>query len=135
VDGKGKRGLFISSASVFPYELRAFAANGAEVFVNISYDGWFGDTGAPRQHLNMARMRAMENHRWLLRATNTGITTSIDPEGRLMGDIERNKQTTMRAPYAYISETTFYTRHGDWFAWACAIISFVMVFARFNLRM
>jgi apolipoprotein N-acyltransferase len=131
---KGKIGVFICYESVFPDEIREFAANGAEVFVNISNDGWFGDTGAGRQHLNMARMRAMENHRWLLRATNTGITASIDPYGRIMADAERNKQTVLRAPYSYISGTTFYTRHGDWFAWACAIISFVMVFSRFNLR-
>jgi apolipoprotein N-acyltransferase len=133
-DAKRKIGVFICYESVFPDEVREFAANGAEVFVNISNDGWFGDTGAPRQHLNLARMRAMENHRWLLRATNTGITASIDPYGRIMGDIDRNKQLAMRAPYAYLSETTFYTRHGDWFAWACAIISLVLIYARFNLR-
>jgi apolipoprotein N-acyltransferase len=51
-----------------------------------------------------------------------------------MGDIERNKQIAMRAPYSYITETTFYTRHGDWFAWACAIISLVLIYARFNFR-
>ena len=101
---------------------REFAANGAEVFVNISNDGWFGSSGAPRQDLNMARMRAMENHRWLLRATNTGITATIDPNGRIMGDIQRDKQMAMRAQYRH-HDTTFYTRHGDWFAWACAIIS------------
>ena len=53
--------------------------NGAEVLVNISDDGWYGDSGAAWQHLNMVRMRAIENHRWVLRATNTGITASIDP--------------------------------------------------------
>lgn len=146
-DARGKVGVFICYESVFPDEIRQFAANGAEVFVNISNDGWFGDTGAGRQHLNMARMRAMENRRWLLRATNTGITTSIDPTGRLHGDFVNgpmltnmqsaptNVQTTLRAPYAYISDTTFYTRHGDWFAYACAIISWALVFFRFNFRL
>ena len=133
-EAKGRVGVFICYESVFPDEIREFAANGAQVFVNISNDGWFGDTGAGRQHLNMARMRAMENHRWLLRSTNTGITASIDPYGRIVADIPRNQQTTLRAQYAYISDTTFYTQHGDWFAWACAIISLLMVFARLNLR-
>ncbi len=74
--GSHRYGVFICYESVFPQEVRQFAEHGAEVFVNISNDGWFGDSGAPWQHLNMARMRAVENHRWLLRSTNTGITAS-----------------------------------------------------------
>ena len=52
-------------------------AQGAQVLVNISNDGWYGDSGAWAQHLNQARMRAIENNRWLLRDTNTGLTASI----------------------------------------------------------
>ena len=75
-----------------------------------------------------------ENNRWLLRATNTGITASIEPTGRVRATAERNTQTTLSAPYAYISDTTFYTRHGDWFAYVCAIISWMLVFVRLNFR-
>ena len=60
-------------------------AMGAEVLVNISDDGWYGDTSAPWQHLNMARMRAVENRRWLLRDTNTGSDSrnrSVRPRAR-----------------------------------------------------
>ena len=56
----------------------------AQVFVNISDDGWYGDTAPPVQHLNMVRMRAIENHRWILRDTNTGVTSAIDPFGRVL---------------------------------------------------
>jgi apolipoprotein N-acyltransferase len=130
----GRIGTFICYESVFPDEIRLFALNGAQVFVNISNDGWFGSTGAAGQHLNMARMRAIENHRWLLRSTNTGITASIDPFGRIVARAEPNIQVALRAPYAFTSETTFYTRHGDWFAFACAIISVVALFVRFSFR-
>ncbi len=118
-----KAGVFICYESIFPHEIRLFAANGAQLLINISNDGWFGESGAPGQHLNMARMRAIENHRWLLRSTNTGITASVDPYGRVVKIAPRNVRTTLLAPYAFIGETTFYTRHGDWFAFACAIIS------------
>jgi apolipoprotein N-acyltransferase len=118
-----KLGAFICYESIFPDEIRQFAARGAQVFVNISNDGWFGDTGAPWQHLNMARMRAIENKRWLLRATNTGITASIDPYGRVIARAPRNERVALQAPYAAISDMTFYSRYGDWFAYACAIIS------------
>ena len=61
--------------------MRQFADHGAQVFVNISNDGWYGDSGAYAQHLNQTRMRAIENNRWLLSATDTGVTASIDPLG------------------------------------------------------
>ena len=67
-------------------------------------------------------MRAIENRRWLLRATNTGITSSIDPYGRVVASAPRNIRATLDAPYAFAAGTTFYTRHGDWFAYLCAII-------------
>ena len=95
--------------------MRQFARNGAEVFVNVSNDGWYGDSSAPLQHLNMARMRSVENDRWLLRDTNTGITAVIDPYGRIVAQAPRNQRTSLQAAYSLVESTTFYTRHGDWF--------------------
>lgn len=122
IDGHGV-GTFICYESIFPDEVLLFARNGAELFVNISDDAWYGDFGAPGQHLNMARMRAIENGRWLLRATNNGITASISPLGEVVTAAPRNTRVVLQAPYKFDSGTTFYTRHGDWFAAACAIIS------------
>jgi len=116
-------GTFICYESIFPDEVLQFARNGAELFVNISDDAWYGEYGAPGQHLNMARMRAIENNRWLLRATNNGITASISPFGQVMAVAPRNVRTVLQAPYSFESGTSFYTRHGDWFANLCAIIS------------
>ena len=127
-------GVFICYESIFPDEVRLFAAGGAEVLVNISNDGWFGEYGAPWQHLNLARMRAIENRRWLLRSTNTGITAVIDPFGRVVARVPRNTRTVLDAPYAFVRSTTFYTRRGDWFAYACAIIALAAVFVRFRFR-
>ncbi len=125
--GRYKVGTFICYESVFPGEVRQFAANGAQLFVNISNDGWFGPTAAPYQHLNQARMRAIENQRWILRATNTGITAVIDPYGRVLEQAPRNVQVTLDVPFGIISAQTFYTHHGDWFAWLCVIISLAFV--------
>jgi apolipoprotein N-acyltransferase len=121
--GDESLGVFICYESVFPDEVRQFANNGAQVFVNISNDGWYGDSGAYAQHLNQTRMRAIENDRWLLSATDTGVTASIDPYGRVVVRLPRKVRDTLAAPYALNSGTTFYTRHGDWFAFLCAIIS------------
>ena len=129
--GDQRLGVFICYESIFPDEVRQFSNNGAQIFVNISNDGWYGDSGAYAQHLNQTRMRAIENNRWLLSATDTGVTASIDPWGRVVAQIPRKERTTLLAPYALTSETTFYARHGDWFAYACAIISAGVLISRF----
>jgi len=121
--GSVRYGVFICYEASFPGEVRQFADHGAEVFVNLSNDGWFGNSGAPQQHLNMARMRAVENQRWVLRATNTGITAVIDPMGRVTASIPANQAAALDADFGTSTDTTFYTRYGDWFPFACAIIS------------
>jgi apolipoprotein N-acyltransferase len=129
-----KLGVFICYESIFPDEIRQLAANGAEVFVNISNDGWYGDSGAYAQHLKQARMRAVENNRWLLRDTNTGVTAAIDPFGRVVSTIPRKIRAALDANYALTNVTTFYTRHGDWFAYLCAIISVAGLLLNFRPR-
>jgi apolipoprotein N-acyltransferase len=132
LDAGGEQlGIFICYESVFPDEVRQFARNGAQVFVNISNDGWYGDSGAYAQHLNQTRMRAIENNRWLLSATDTGVTASIDTAGRIVERLPRKERAALAVPYALTSVTTFYTRHGDWFAYACAIISVGALIVRF----
>jgi len=132
--GGSKLGVFICYESIFPDEVRQLAANGAEVFVNVSNDGWYGDSGAYAQHLKQARMRAVENNRWLLRDTNTGVTAVIDPYGRVVSTIPRKIRAALEARYALTNVTTFYTRHGDWFAYLCAIISVAGLLLHFLVR-
>lgn len=133
-DGHGF-GIFICYESIFASEVRQFALNGAAVFVNISDDGWYGDTSAPWQHLNMARMRAIENDRWILLDTNNGITTAIDPQGRVTYSAPRNIDTSLVVRYGYEHGLTFYTRYGDVFAWSCGIIVLgVLLYFAFSRR-
>lgn len=122
-------GIFICYEEIFGNEVRIFVKDGAQVLVNISDDGWYGDTSAPWQTLNMARMRAVENRRWILRDTNNGLTTVIDPYGRLTATIGRHDRSVLAAPYGYRSDLTFYTRYGDVFAKLCGIISLLVVLA------
>jgi apolipoprotein N-acyltransferase len=110
------------------------ALNGAHVFVNISNDGWYGDSGAYAQHLMQARMRAIENARWLLRDTNTGVTAAIDPYGRVVASIPRKTRSALIAPYALSNSITIYTRYGDWFAYLCAIISLIALIVSYTAK-
>ena len=72
-------------------------------------------------------MRAVENQRWMLFDTNTGLTAAIDPDGRIVASAPRMARTAMIAPFATSRSLTFYTRYGDVFAFACAIISLVAI--------
>lgn len=125
-------GTFICYESIFADEIRQFVQEGADVLVNTSNDGWYGDTSAPWQHLNMVRMRAIENHRWVLRATNTGVTAAINPYGRVTVAAPRHIRTSIRVRFGYERELTFYTRHGDLFAYACALMTTLAL--AFSLR-
>jgi apolipoprotein N-acyltransferase len=116
-------GTFICYESIFGDEVRQFEKMGADVLVNISDDGWYGDSSAAWEHLNMVRMRAIENHRWVLRSTNTGVTASIDPAGRVVMSAPRHIRTSLRVGFDFEHDTTFYAAHGDLFAYSCAIIT------------
>ncbi len=108
-------GTFICYESAFPNLVRQFAANGSQLLINISNDGYFGDSAAREQHLSLVRMRAAENGRWILRATNDGITAMVDPAGRIAETIAPYKETSEILHFNYVSQKTPYTDFGDWF--------------------
>lgn len=121
--GDHKIGAFICYESVFPNFVRRFAAGGAQALFTISNDGWFGKTAARRQHLEIVRMRAAENRRWILRAANDGITATIDPAGRVRSTLPLFVEATSSVRFNYETGQTFYTRHGDWFPVLCALLA------------
>jgi apolipoprotein N-acyltransferase len=117
--GQDRLGVFICYESAFPELVRQFTARGANLLVNLTNDGYFGHSEARLQHLEIARMRAVENGRFLIRATNDGYSVVIDPAGRIIQTLPPYQQLAEPVRYGRISETTFYTRTGDWFGWVC----------------
>jgi len=113
---------FICYESAFPDLVRQFTKNGAEVLMNLSNDGYFGTSAAREQHLSLVRMRAVENGRWILRATKDGITVVVDPAGRVTDRLEPYKELAATMKYNFTRELTPYVRFGDWFAWSCLAI-------------
>jgi len=130
--GGAKFGVIICYEAIFPDEVRHFVANGAGLLINLSNDGWFGRSAAPEQHLAMARVRAVENRRWLLRATNNGYTVAVDPYGRYAARLTPDVRGALDAPYGFRNDVTFYVRWGDWLAWLCVAVGvgYVVVGAR-----
>lgn len=95
----------------------------AAFLVNVSNDAWFGDSLAPHQHLEMARMRALETGRFLLRATNTGISAIIGPDGKLRERGAQFETVVVRGEIEARSGATPYVRWGD----APAVIAVTLV--------
>jgi len=121
-------GMFICYESAFPTLARQLVGSGAEVLFNLSNDGYFGRSASARgQHLLVVRMRAAENARWIVRATNDGITAAVDPAGRVVRRFPSFVQMAGELPYSYRQQRTFYTRHGDWFGWSCAVVGVAAV--------
>ena len=125
--GGYKFGVYICYEAIYPNEVRDFAAKGANLLINISNDGWFGKSAAAEQHLRMARVRAVENRRWVLRVTNSGLTAAIDPYGRMYQSMPWDVRGAVDLPYDFRTDTSLYTRLGDWFAWMCVLVSVILL--------
>lgn len=96
----------------------------ADLIVNVSNDAWFGDSIAPHQHLQIARMRALEVGRYAVRATNTGISAFIAPDGALIRTGKQFEPVVMTAEIRTRRGATVYTRFGNW---PVIGLSFIMV--------
>jgi apolipoprotein N-acyltransferase len=108
--------------AVFPQLVRRFVNQGSQLIINLTNDGWYGISAAPYQHLMITRVRAIENRRYFLRATNSGITAVIEPTGRIQSATGLNQVAIGRGNFDFLTEKTFYTRYGDVFIFLCAII-------------
>jgi len=85
----------------------------AAFLVNVTNDGWFGNSIEPHQHLQMARMRAMETGRFLLRATNTGMTAVVSPKGEIINQAPLFQETALTGTITPMSGMTPYAKWGD----------------------
>ena len=120
VDGHGVS-TFICYESVFARSIRKFTAAGAELLVNISNDSWYGRSAAREQHLLIARMRAVENGRWILRSTNDGVTSAISPAGRVAASLPSYEEGSLDVRFDYRSALTGFVRFGEWAWWLCLL--------------
>ena len=91
---------------------RTYVLNGADVLINITNDGWFGSTRGPKQHAELAILRAVENRVPLYRAANTGISMVVDPTGRISAKVELDKPGMILARSYRGEKLSFFCRHG-----------------------
>lgn len=124
---QGTLTILICYEAVFPELVRRLTPDGPSVLVNISNDAWYGTSAAAYQDLEMARFRAIEERRYLLRATNDGITSVIDPYGRILDRAPRYQRLVLPVKFDYAAGATFYYRYGDVFARVCTVIAAIFL--------
>ncbi|MBK1722365.1 apolipoprotein N-acyltransferase [Thiocystis violacea] len=111
--GQHRAGVSICYEDAFPAEVSQ-AMPEAEYLINVSNDAWFGDSLAPHQHLEISRMRALENGRYLVRATNTGVSAIIDDKGRVVATIPAFARGSAQADVRPMQGATPYSVVGNW---------------------
>jgi apolipoprotein N-acyltransferase len=109
-------GALICFETIFPDISRKFAAQGAELLVNLTNDAWFGRTSAPYQHLSMAVLRCVENGLPMVRAANTGISAFILANGKIVDTSKLFVREILQKKIKLTRKKTFYSQLGDIFA-------------------
>ena len=128
--GKLKYGLAICYEIVYPQITGNQVRNGADVLVTITNDAWYDGTAAPAQHLWQARLRAIEDNRYLLRSATTGISAFVDPTGRIIESIPMGREGIIYAKFEPRRDLTPYARLGDWFAWGSVVVVLIALVIR-----
>lgn len=114
INAQGQRiAPYICYEVVYPEFARILAAQ-SDILLTISNDTWFGTSIGPLQHMQMAQMRALEAGRWMIRATNNGVTAIIDPQGRISKQIPQFEQGILKGTVSPMAGLTPYLRFGSW---------------------
>jgi len=127
----GRAGILICNEAMFPYLARRRVSDGAELLVNLSNDSWVASTEFAEDQFALVTMRAIEQRRWLVRASTSGPSAVVDPRGRVQQRTEPFTSGFFTARVATSSTRTFFGRFGDVFVWMCAgLVVAALVFNR-----
>lgn len=127
--GDHKIAVFICYEDIAPSFVNRIMQGGEPVLlVNLTNDAWFGDTSEPWEHMALAKLRAVEQRRFLVRSTNSGISGIVDPVGRMVGQTKTFQQATLARDVALLQLGTGYRLWGDAPFWLASLASLVMAF-------
>jgi apolipoprotein N-acyltransferase len=139
-----KTSVLICFEDMFPHYAREHAGTNVDFLVNLTNDGWFGESAAHWQQAAGAAFRAVENGRPLVRCANNGISCWIDRFGRMNNVFFENSRDVYQAGFKLVevpvasrasaARSTFYNRHGDWFGWSCIGIAGFVFAVRWSFR-
>jgi apolipoprotein N-acyltransferase len=107
---------------------------GANLLVNLTYDGWFGDSAEPAQHLMLVAVQAAQLGVPVIRSTTTGITALLDARGRITARTQLFERTVLVGDVTPLRAPGLYAAWGDWFAWSCVATSIALFLGQLTRR-
>lgn len=113
--------------SVYGEYVGEYVKKGANILTIMTNDGWWGNTPGHKQHLQYARLRAIETRKWVARSANTGISAVIDPTGDIRASESWNKMSTIKYAVPVISGETFYVTWGDYLYKLASLLSMLLL--------
>jgi apolipoprotein N-acyltransferase len=123
-------GPLVCYEDILPELARQAVQQGAAVLVNLTNNAWFGQSRAPYQHRLLAAFRAIENRVYLVRVTNTGLTSIIDPLGHEQARLPTDRPESLVHTIQPLRLSTLYTRFGDVFAQLCTLTALLLPLSR-----
>lgn len=126
--GKHSLSVSICYEDIFPRQIRSLMQVGhngriPDAMFNLTNDSWYGKSTEPIEHLALASFRSIEHRRYLVRATNTGVSAFVDPVGRLVNCSGLWTKETLVDRISMMQGRTVYSLLGDWLGWGCAGLS------------
>lgn len=121
--GPARFAFLICYEAILPGYVREPVRDGANLLVNLTYDGWFGDTAEPAQHLMLVAVQAAQLGVPIVRSTTTGISAFLDARGHIGAQTKLFEKHTLTADVAPLRVPGLYVAWGDWFAWTCVASS------------
>lgn len=127
--GEHELATFICYEDISAAFVRSIVRNGSpDLLVNITNDAWFGDTTEPWIHLALSKLRAIEQRRFFVRSTNSGVSAVMDPVGRVVTQSHPFQEETLRATVAWLRPTTLYGALGDAPVWLLCLVQAALAF-------
>ncbi|SFU62180.1 apolipoprotein N-acyltransferase [Pustulibacterium marinum] len=120
--------------SVYGEFVSKYIQNGAEFIAIITNDAWWGNTQGHKQHLNYARLRAIENRKSVVRSANTGISAIINQTGDIQQTLEYGVQGSLKGKIHLNNKVTFYARYGDYIARVAVLASALILLFAFTRK-
>lgn len=118
----------------FPHQLKANFTDNTDLLLTVSNDSWFGDSHGPHQHLDIAKMRAAEFGRPLLRATNNGLTAVIDHKGNVAHIIPQFTEEVLKAEVTLVEGKTPFSQWGAFLSWLIPFSTLLLYLIRYFLK-
>lgn len=131
----GNVGSLICFDSIYESTALDSVRNGAELLAVSTNDSWFQDSRGVWMHNAQSGLRAIETGRYVVRAGNTGVSSLIDPTGRVLSELDPLLTGTVEGDVYLMDETTLYVRIGNLFAWLCAAFCIAACAAAFLMPM